>query len=198
MRNYSQITKLNQGDVQSPLWAYNMSVMPKPENEPIEQAPYEFSFLIVKPNAVKTGLTGVIRQELVEAGMDIICESTIRLDRRAAEIFYCKVGDQKDEAISHVTSGDSYIFMVFGTDIVRRLLEIRGRTAWKERISTGLRKKYAFDHIQNSVHCPDSYEEAVDGLNLVFPQIRDMLLKTQLSDELVSFLLEDLQLKRCN
>jgi len=152
---------------------------------------FEFSFLLVKPNAVKTGLVDTIRDELLDEGLDIIGEITIKLDRRAGEIFYSSLGDKKDEIIDHLVSGDSHVFVMCGNGIIKRLRQLQGHTAWKDRPAAGLRGKYAFNHIENSTHCPDSHKEAVDEFNLVFPDIKDTLMQTQLKDELTEFLTDE-------
>ncbi len=155
-----------------------------------EKAPeeLEFSFMLVKPNATKVGLVGVIRQELIEAGFDIVEEQQLRISRYAAEVFYSSLGEKKEPVIEHITSGDSHVFMIFGPNVIKKLREFQGHTAWKDRPAKGLRGKYAFDHIQNSVHCPDSHKEAAVELEEVFTDLKDKMLKSQLADEIVEFL----------
>jgi nucleoside-diphosphate kinase len=158
--------------------------------EAIVEAPekMEFSFLLVKPNATKVGLTGILRQELIEAGFDIVGEQQIRISRYAAETFYSSLGEKKEPVIEHITSGDSYVFMVYGSGVIKRLREFQGHTEWKDRPAKGLRGKYAVDHIQNSVHCPDSHQEAVTELEIVFTDLKEKMLKSQLADEIYEFL----------
>lgn len=166
----------------------NESIEAKSSQEHKGNEPLEFSFLLVKPNAVKTGLTGTIRQELVKAGFDIVNEKDLRINRFGGEVLYHSLGNKKGPVVDHIVSGESHVFVVVGLDAIRKLRELQGNTEWKDRPAKGLRGKYATDHIQNSVHCPDSYKEAVDEFNLVFPNIRDEMLKTQLADELHGFL----------
>lgn len=148
----------------------------------------EFSFLLVKPNATNVGLVGILRQELVEAGFDIVAEQEIRISRYAAEILYSSLGEKKEPVIEHITSGDSYVFMVYGPGVIKRLREFQGYTAWKERPAKGLRGKYAVNHVRNSVHCPDSHRESVVELDCVFTDLREKVLKSQLADEIFEFL----------
>lgn len=170
--------------------------MTETENKEEEAELFEFSFLLVKPNAVKTGLTGVIKQELIKAGLDLITEKDVRIGRYGAEIFYNSLGDKKEDVIQHIISGSSHVFVVCGYGTIGKLRELQGQTAWKNRPAKGLRGKYAFDHIQNSIHCPDSYKEAVDEFNLVFPDIRDELMKSQLKNELTKFLSNEEAIKK--
>src|SRR3990170_1664423 len=148
----------------------------------------EFSFLLVKPNATKVGLVGVLRQELIEAGFDIVEDQKIRISRHAAEVFYSSLGEKKEPVIEHITSGDSHVFMVHGLGAIKKLREFQGHTTWKDRQARGLRGKYAIDHIQNSVHCPDSHKEAALELEEVFTELNEKMLKSQLADEVVEFL----------
>jgi|SRR5581483_4261671 len=161
---------------------------PNTRPESAQQERMEFSFLLIKPNAVKTGMTGILRQELIEAGFDIVTEQSTRISRYGAEVFYSSLGEKKEPVIEHIVSGDSHVFVVYGLGTIKRLRDLQGHTAWKDRPAKGLRGKYAFDHIQNSVHCPDSYRESVVELNEVFSDIRDKMLKSQLADEVVEFL----------
>lgn len=160
-------------------------------NEPESNPKMEFSFLLVKPNAVKVGLVGRIRQELIEEGFNIVLEQNIRISRYGAELFYSSLGDKKEPVIEHITSGDSHVFMVFGLDVIQKMRELQGHTAWKDRLATGLRGKYAVDHIQNSVHCPDSHREAVVELEQVFTELKDIILRSQLADEVYGFLTDN-------
>ncbi len=156
----------------------------------------EFSFLLVKPNAAKVGLVGVIRQELIEAGFDIVAEQGIRISRYGANLFYSSLGEKKEPVIDHITSGDSYVFMVYGDGAVKKLREFQGHTAWKDRPVKGIRRKYAFDHIQNSVHCPDSHRESVAELEHVFTDLKDKMLESQLADEVFEFLTDREAIKK--
>lgn len=150
----------------------------------------EFSILLVKPNAVKLGLVGLLRQELIESGYEIVAEDTVKIEKDKAIKMYEHLREKGIPVIDHIVSGPSYAFVVYGHDVVHSLRDLAGSTAWKDREARGLRGKYAQDYIQNSVHTPDSRKESVENLQSLLPDIVDKLLKTQLADDLHAFLNE--------
>ena len=158
------------------------------EGKKVTPEKMEFSFLVVKPNATRAGLVGVLRQELIGAEFCIVAEQKVGISRYAAEVFYNHLGKKRGPVIEHITSGDSYVFLIYGLGVIRKLRELQGHTEWKDRPAKGLRGKYAVDHIQNSVHCPDSYKESVIGFEQVFADLKEKMLKSQLADELFEFL----------
>lgn len=160
------------------------------EREPKPETPNkkEFSLLLIKPNAVKVGLIGVIRQELIEAGFDIVIEKEARLSSFEGELLYRGLGAKKAPVIEHIISGNSHVFLVYGEEVIKRLRELIGCTAGKDRPAKGLRGRYAFDPVQNSAHSADSHREVVEELNYVFTDIKEAILRSQLAEELHSFL----------
>lgn len=159
-----------------------------PETEKNVSEKMEFSFLLIKPNATKMGLVGVLRQELIEAGFNIVAEQEVKILRSAAEIIYGSLGEKKEPVIEHITTGESYVFMVYGLGVIRNLREFQGHTAWKDRPAKGLRGRYAVDYVQNSFHCPDSHRESVVELEYVFTELKEKMLKSQLANEVFEFL----------
>jgi len=148
----------------------------------------EFTILILKPNAVRLGLTGVVRQELFEQKFDVIANEPVIINRRQAHQMYDGLGDRKQDVVDHVVSGPSYGFAIFGQDVIRGVRELVGCTAWQDRPAKGLRGRYAQDHIRNSVHAPDSHKESAMEYLQLFPDITDKILKGQLADEFRQFL----------
>lgn len=157
----------------------------------VKEARPEFSTLLVKPNAVKLGLIGILRQELIESGYDIVAEEVVEVKRNKAVRMYEHLGEKRGPVIDHIVSGPSYVFVVYGLDVIHSLRDLAGSTAWKERPAKGLRGKYAQDFIQNSVHTPDSHKESVEHLRLLVPRVVQELLRTQLADDLYAFLTDE-------
>lgn len=152
---------------------------------------FEFSVLLVKPNAVRLGLVGILRQEVVEAGFDIAAEGETLVTRKIAEEMYQTLSEKKEPVIDHIISGPCYAFVVIGNSTIAALREFAGHTKWKNRPAKGLRGKYSQDYIRNSVHTPDSHKEVVEELRKVIPHITHSLLDSQLADELACFLVNE-------
>jgi len=151
----------------------------------------EFSTLLVKPNAVKLGLVGLLRQELIESGYNIVAEDAVEVKRGEAVRMYGHLSKKGESVIDHIVSGPSYAFVVYGLGVIHSLRDLAGCTAWKERPAKGLRGKYAQDFIQNSVHTPDSHKESVEHLQSLVPRVVQELLRTQLADDLYIFLTDE-------
>ncbi len=159
------------------------------QKEPI-LAKSEFTFLLVKPSAVKEGLVPILRQRLIEAGLEVIQERYLTISRIIGEKLYSHLNGYsvKEDVIDHIVSGDSYIFVIYGNGVIPTVRDFLGNDARYGREPKGIRGRYSIDNIQNVAHAPDKIEEPIFQFQLIAPEITKNLLSNQLSDELWGFL----------
>lgn len=164
------------------------------ENQPLHQkeeigAEVEYTIALIKPNGVCSGMVGFLRQELLDQGFEIVAEEEIIVGGKEANLMYSHLGDKARPIIDHITSGPSHAFVIRGVDAIRKLREAVGCTQWKDRPAKGLRGRYGFDFIQNTIHAPDCRKEAAEEFHKLIPDITETFLnETRLSDEFNSFL----------
>lgn len=120
----------------------------------------EFSFVVLKPDALARGLYSEILSFLKGEGFKIVVERNILFDSELIYKMYPYFMDQEWECslIRYLTSGISHCFLLEGKNVVNKLLTIRQR----------IRELYAKSVLENLIHCSDSREEAIRGALLIF------------------------------
>lgn len=130
----------------------------------------EKTLAIIKPDAVDRNLIGSIIK-LIEDNNIVISEiRMLTLSKSQAEDFYRvhKDKDFYDRLISYMTSGPIVVMLLEGLDVIKRYRDLMGKTNPEEADSGTIRKLYAIDTTQNSVHGSDSPDNAIIEINLFF------------------------------
>ena len=120
------------------------------------------TFSIIKPDATKRNLTGAINKIIEDNGLRIVAQKRIHLSKDQAENFYAIHKDKSffDDLISYMTSEPVVVQVLEGNDPVNTYRKIMGATN-PENAETGtIRKEYALNIQENSVHGSDSEENA--------------------------------------
>ena len=120
------------------------------------------TFSIIKPDATKRNLTGAINKIIEDNGLRIVAQKRIHLSKDQAENFYAIHKDKSffDDLISYMTSEPVIVQVLEGNDPVNTYRKIMGATN-PENAETGtIRKEYALNIQENSVHGSDSEENA--------------------------------------
>lgn len=122
----------------------------------------ERTFSIIKPDATKRNLTGKINAVIEDAGLRIVAQKRIRMGRRAAERFYevHKARPFYGELVEFMTSGPVVVQVLEGDNAVARYREVMGATNPEQAAPGTIRKLYANNVGENSVHGSDSLENA--------------------------------------
>ncbi|WP_297697122.1 nucleoside-diphosphate kinase [Phenylobacterium sp.] len=122
----------------------------------------ERTFSIIKPDATKRNLTGKINAVIEDAGLRIVAQKRIRMERRAAERFYevHKARPFYGELVEFMTSGPVVVQVLEGDNAVARYREVMGATNPEQAAPGTIRKLYANNVGENSVHGSDSLENA--------------------------------------
>jgi len=122
----------------------------------------ERTFSIIKPDATKRNLTGKINAVIEDAGLRIVAQKRIRMERRAAERFYevHKARPFYGELVEFMTSGPVVVQVLEGDNAVARYRDVMGATNPEQAAPGTIRKLYANNVGENSVHGSDSLENA--------------------------------------
>jgi nucleoside-diphosphate kinase len=122
----------------------------------------ERTFSIIKPDATKRNLTGKINAVIEDAGLRIVAQKRIRMSRAQAEKFY-EVHKERPfygELVEFMTSGPVVVQVLEGDGAVARYREVMGATNPAQAADGTIRKLYANNVGENSVHGSDSLENA--------------------------------------
>ena len=120
------------------------------------------TFSIIKPDATRRNLTGQINAVIEGAGLRIVAQRRIRMTREQAEQFY---GVHKErpffgELVAQMTSEPVVVQVLEGDNAVPKYREIMGATNPESAAEGTIRKLFALNVGENSVHGSDSDENA--------------------------------------
>jgi nucleoside-diphosphate kinase len=122
----------------------------------------ERTFSIIKPDATHRNLTGKINAVIEDAGLRIVAQKRIRMSRAQAEKFY-EVHAARPfygELVDFMTSGPVVVQVLEGEGAVARYREVMGATNPEQAAPGTIRKLYANNVGENSVHGSDSQDNA--------------------------------------
>lgn len=117
-----------------------------------------FTFSIIKPNAVRTGKTGPILSMINEAGFEITAMKMVKLTNEQAEAFYAvhKGKPFYDGLIEFMTSGPVIVMIIRHNNAVEMFRKLMGSTDPSKAEPGTIRKIYAVSVQMNAVHGSDS------------------------------------------
>jgi nucleoside-diphosphate kinase len=122
----------------------------------------ERTFSIIKPDATRRNLTGKVNAVIEDAGLRIVAQKRIRMSRRQAETFY-EIHKERPffgELVEFMTSAPVVVQVLEGADAVARYREVMGATNPAQAADGTIRKLYAENVGENSVHGSDSLDNA--------------------------------------
>ena len=128
------------------------------------------TFSIIKPDATKRNLTGAINKMIEENGLRIIAQKRIKLSKEQAQSFY-EVHKEKpffNDLIDYMTSEPVIVQVLYGNNAVKSYRDIMGATNPDNALEGTIRKEFALNVQENSVHGSDSDENAQIEINFFF------------------------------
>ncbi len=130
----------------------------------------ERTLSIIKPDATRRNLTGAINQRFESAGLRIIAQRRLRLNRERAEAFYAVHKDRPfyGDLCTFMTSGPVVVQVFEGEDAVAQNRDIMGATNPADAAEGTIRKDFAESIEANSVHGSDSAENAKTEIAFFF------------------------------
>ena len=133
----------------------------------------ENTLSIIKPDATKRNLTGLINTKLENAGLKIIAQKRLQLTRSMAEKFYEIHKDRPfyNDLVDFMISGPVVVQVLQGDNAVKLNRNIMGATNPEEAEEGTIRKEFAQSIEANSVHGSDSIENANTEIAFFFADI---------------------------
>ena len=130
----------------------------------------ERTFSIIKPDATKRNLTGKINAVIEDAGLRIVAQRRIRMTDAQAKKFYEVHAERPfyGELVEFMTSGPVVVQVLEGENAVAKYREVMGATNPEQAAPGTIRKLYANNVGENSVHGSDSQENAALEISQFF------------------------------
>ena len=130
----------------------------------------ERTFSIIKPDAVRRNLIGKILTKFEEKGLKPIALKKIKMTRAQAEGFYAVHKDRPffGELVEQMIASPVVIQVLEGENAVLANREIMGATNPANAAEGTIRKEFALNMGENSVHGSDSLENAAIEIKFFF------------------------------
>jgi nucleoside-diphosphate kinase len=122
----------------------------------------ERTFSIIKPDATKRNLTGKINAVIEAAGLRIVGQRRIRMTEAQAKTFY-EVHKERPfygELVETMISAPVVVQVLEGDNAVAKYREVMGATNPDQAAEGTIRKLFALNVGENSVHGSDSQDNA--------------------------------------
>ncbi len=133
----------------------------------------ENTLSIIKPDATRRNLTGLINSKFEKAGLKIIAQKRMQLSKSMAEEFYKVHKDRPffNDLVNFMISGPVVVQVLSGENAVKINRNVMGATNPLEAEPGTIRKEFAESIEANSVHGSDSFENAEKEINFFFANI---------------------------
>ena len=130
------------------------------------------TFSIIKPDATKRNITGSINKIIEDNNLVIIAQKRTKLSKEKAEGFYSIHKDKPffNDLIEYMTSGPVIVQVLQGDNAVENYRRIMGATNPENAENGTIRKEYALNIQENSVHGSDSDANAKIEINYFFEE----------------------------
>ncbi len=132
----------------------------------------DFTFSIIKPNAVRTGKAGPILSMINEGGFEISAMRMVRMTQQQAESFYVvhKGKPFFESLIEFMISGPVIVMLLKRENAVEEFRKLIGATDPSKAEQGTIRKTFAVSVQMNAVHGSDTVENAHREANFFFPE----------------------------
>lgn len=130
----------------------------------------ERTFVMVKPDGVRRGLTGEIVRRFENKGLRVVGLKMLVPGRELAEQHYGVHRDKPffNDVVKFITSGPVVGMVLEGPDAIVLARNLMGKTKAVEAQAGTIRGDFASTTEQNLVHGSDSPENAVEEIKLWF------------------------------
>jgi nucleoside-diphosphate kinase len=122
----------------------------------------ERTFSIIKPDATRRNITGLVNAVIEGAGLRIVAQKRVKLTEVQAKKFYEVHKDRPfyGELVSQMTAEPVVVQVLEGENAVAKYREVMGATNPEQAAEGTIRKLYALSIGENSVHGSDSLDNA--------------------------------------
>ena len=133
----------------------------------------ENTLSIIKPDATKRNLTGLINAKFEKVGLKIIAQKRLHMSETMAQRFYEVHKDRPfyNDLVQFMISGPVIIQVLRGENAVLLNRTVMGATNPTEADGGTIRKEFAESIEANSVHGSDSSDNAKNEISFFFAEI---------------------------
>ena len=127
----------------------------------------DYTFSMIKPDAVKSNLTGKILEEIETNGFKILKLRKIKMTKEQAEEFYISLKDMPfySELCEYMSSGEVVAMVIQKENAVIDFRNLIGATDPAQANIGTIRKKYGISKGSNAIHGSDSDQNAIRESN---------------------------------
>ena len=132
----------------------------------------ERTLAIIKPDAVRRGLSGDIIKRIEASGLQIVGLKKLQLSSGDAGAFY-EVHKERpffESLCKYMTSGPVIVAVLQGENAITRWRQLMGATDPKKADAGTIRKDFGIDVEQNATHGSDAPETAAVEIAFFFPR----------------------------
>jgi len=132
-----------------------------------------YTFSIIKPDAVKAGKTGPILSMINEAGFEIAAMRMLQITRPQAEEFYAVHRERSfyPDLVEFMISGPVVVLVLRHENAVEQFRKLIGNTDPAKAEKGTVRARFATNVQMNAVHGSDSPENAARETGFFFSSI---------------------------
>ena len=133
----------------------------------------ERTFSIIKPDATRRNITGKIIAVIEAAGLRVVASKRIRMTRAQAEGFYAVHKERPffGELVEQMSAAPVVVQVLEGENAILKYREVMGATNPEKAASGTIRKDFALNMGENSVHGSDAPETAAQEIKYFFSDI---------------------------
>ena len=130
----------------------------------------ERTFSIIKPDATRRNITGNIIALIEKNGLRVVASKRIRMTRAQAEGFYAVHKDRPfyGELVEQMIAAPVVVQVLEGENAILKYREVMGATNPEKAAPGTIRKEYALNMGENSVHGSDAPETAKTEIKFFF------------------------------
>ncbi|HVX73761.1 MAG: nucleoside-diphosphate kinase [Devosia sp.] len=133
----------------------------------------ERTFSIIKPDATRRNLTGQIIAKIEAAGLRVVASKRIRMTRAQAEGFYAVHKERPffGELVEQMSAAPVVVQVLEGENAIAKYREVMGATNPEKAAAGTIRKEFALNMGENSVHGSDAPETAAQEIKYFFSDV---------------------------
>ncbi len=124
----------------------------------------QYTFGIIKPDAVRNGFTGAILAEIEKAGFKLVAIKKQSISQNQAKVFYAIHRDKSffEGLTAFMASGPLFLMILEKEDAIADFRKLMGATNSRDASEGTIRKKYGNREVvrENAIHGSDSEESA--------------------------------------
>ena len=133
----------------------------------------ERTFSIIKPDATRRNLTGQIIAKIEAAGLRVVASRRIKMTRAQAEGFYAVHKERPffGELVEQMSAAPVVVQVLEGENAIAKYREVMGATNPEKAAAGTIRKEFALNMGENSVHGSDAPETAAQEIKYFFSDV---------------------------